>query len=313
MNNQDNSLISDPKGKIFDVSLRILMALIGIFLLSIGTSFLLGGHVGTPPFTATNVGASNMLHIGLGNFQLAFNLIILVVVLFLDHSMIGIGTILNMVLVGYIIQYGNVWYQNTFATNHHMGLLLIIGDLVIGMLLFTFGASLYMCADLGVAPSDAIAPIASSRLHIKYKTARVIQDIAFMICALLVHGSVGVATFVIAFFAGPLINYWTIHVSRPVLHNIHLIAENKTKIRRLGSSLKQAGIISYKTVISWYRETLQTQLSASRYSNHELDEQLDIAKNNLLRAQKIYKSMQDEYDVLTQEKKRRLDATNEKQ
>lgn len=82
---------------------------------------------------------------------------------------------------------------------------------------------------------------------------------------------------------------------------------------RLGSSLKQAGIISYKTVISWYRETLQTQLSASRYSNHELDEQLDIAKNNLLRAQKIYKSMQDEYDVLTQEKKRRLDATNEKQ
>ena len=192
-------------------------------------------------------------------------------------------------------------------------MLLIVGDLVIGMLLFTFGASLYMCADLGVAPYDAVAPIASSRLHIKYKTARVIQDIAFMVCALLVHGSVGVATFVIAFFAGPLINYWTIRVSRPILHNIHLIAENKTKIRQLGSSLKQAGVISYQTVISWYRQTLQTQLSSSRYSNHELDEQLDIAKNNLARAEKIYCSLQDEYNVLEQEKKRRLTMTNEKQ
>lgn len=168
-----------------------------------------------------------------------------------------------------------------------------------------------MCADLGVAPYDAVAPIASSRLHIKYKTARVIQDIAFMVCALLVHGSVGVATFVIAFFAGPLINYWTIRVSRPILHNIHLIAENKTKIRELGSSLKQAGVISYQTVISWYRQTLQTQLSSSRYSNHELDEQLDIAKNNLARAEKIYSSLQDEYNVLEQEKERRMAATNE--
>jgi hypothetical protein len=227
--------------------------------------------------------------------------------------MIGIGTILNMVLVGYIIQYGNVWYQNTFATNHHIRVALNHRRSCYWNAVISFGASLYMCADLGVAPYDAIAPIASSRLHIKYKTARVIQDIAFMICALLVHGSVGVATFVIAFFAGPLINYWTIRVSRPVLQNIHLIAENKTKIRRLGSSLKQAGVISYKTVISWYRETLQTQLSSSRYSNHELDEQLDIAKNNLLRAEKIYKSLQNEYDVLAQEKKRRQAATNEKQ
>lgn len=74
-------------------------------------------------------------------------------------------------------------------------------------LVFTAGSSLYMAPSLGVSPYDAIAPIISTRFHIKYKTARVGQDVCFLVAALIAGGPIGFASIVVAFFAGPLISY----------------------------------------------------------------------------------------------------------
>lgn len=65
-----------------------------------GTTFLRGG---LDSFTAVNTGISNKLGIGLGVYQLAVNLVIFIFILWLDRKQIGIGTILNMVLVGFEI------------------------------------------------------------------------------------------------------------------------------------------------------------------------------------------------------------------
>ena len=74
------------------------MSFIGVAILSMGTTFSRGG---LDPFTAMNTGISNKLGIGLGVYQLAVNLVIFIFILWLDRKQIGIGTILNMVLVGF--------------------------------------------------------------------------------------------------------------------------------------------------------------------------------------------------------------------
>ena len=112
-NTKENSSDSDSThlNKFADVGLRTLMAFVGIAILSSGTTLLREGNVGLDPFTAMNTGLAAKFGTGLGNAQLMANLVIFIFILILDRRKIGIGTILNMTLVGYEIQWLSAVYK----------------------------------------------------------------------------------------------------------------------------------------------------------------------------------------------------------
>ena len=128
-----------------NILLKTLVSFIGVAILSLGTTFLRGGNVGLDPFTAVNTGISNHLGIGLGVYQLSVNLVIFIFIIWLDRKQIGIGTILNMVLVGFEIQWFTTLYHQLFG--YRTSFLIVAADTLIGLLLFTLGASLYMAPD----------------------------------------------------------------------------------------------------------------------------------------------------------------------
>lgn len=88
---------------------------------------------------------------------------------------------------------------------------------VIGIGVFALGASLYMTAALGTAPYDALAPMIVDGTNAKYRLVRVLQDVLFLVLAIVFHGAIGVGTVVTAFFTGPLIEFWTRRVSTPLM------------------------------------------------------------------------------------------------
>ncbi len=92
---------------------------------------------------------------------------IFIFILWLDRKQIGIGTILNMVLVGFEIQWFTTIYHQLFG--YRTTFLIVAADTLIGLTLFTLGASLYMAPDLGAAPYDAIAPIITQRTKLSYR------------------------------------------------------------------------------------------------------------------------------------------------
>lgn len=155
-----------------------------------GTTFLRGG---LDSFTAVNTGISNKLGIGLGVYQLAVNLVIFIFILWLDRKQIGIGTILNMVLVGFEIQWFTTIYHQLFG--YRTTFLIVAADTLIGLILFTLGASLYMAPDLGAVPCKAIAPIITQRTKLSYRTARITQDVLFMVAAVMLLSHIDKRTY----------------------------------------------------------------------------------------------------------------------
>lgn len=155
-----------------------------------GTTFLRGG---LDSFTAVNTSISNKLGIGLGVYQLAVNLVIFIFILWLDRKQIGIGTILNMVLVGFEIQWFTTIYHQLFG--YRTTFLIVAADTLIGLILFTLGASLYMAPDLGAVPYDAIAPIITQRTKLSYRTARITQDVLFMVAAVMLLSHIDKRTY----------------------------------------------------------------------------------------------------------------------
>ncbi|MFE6968468.1 YitT family protein [Isoptericola sp. NPDC057653] len=197
---------------------RAAWALGGVALLALGSAVLLGAHVGVDPFTSANIGVSARLGVGLGPYQLAVNAVLLVPVLVWGRHYVGLGTVINMVMVGFFVQ----WFSALLAPvlPDPPGLLLQAALFVVGIVLFTAGASAYMTAGIGTAPYDAIAPMVVDRTRARYRVVRVIQDLAFVGLAIAFGGPVGVGTVMTAFFAGPLIDFFNERVNKPLLHRL---------------------------------------------------------------------------------------------
>jgi len=201
-----------------DLVRRAVWAVLGIAVLAAGSATLLSASVGVDPFTAANIGGSSRLGIDLGLYQLVVNLLLFVPVLIWGRRYIGLGTVLNMVLTGFFVQ----WFSALLAplVPADPTRLTQAGLFVVGIVLFTAGASAYMTAGIGTAPYDAIAPIVVDRSRVRYRVIRVAQDLIFVALAVVLGGPVGIGTVMTAFFAGPLIDFFTRRVNTPLLHRL---------------------------------------------------------------------------------------------
>ena len=200
-----------------------LVSIIGITLISFGAALSESMNMGLDPFTAINRGASSLLGFSLGNFQLGVNLVILAIVFFMKKSLIGWGTIYNMVLVGYQVEFFNNLFGN-FFTVEEMSLVIRIVITVAAIAVFAFGVAIYMDTELGVSPYDAITPLINDRTGWSYTPVRVAQDLVIVAGAYFLEGPVGIATIITGFFAGPLISFFSEKVSQPIIKKLSLNA-----------------------------------------------------------------------------------------
>ena len=182
---------------------NVLLILIGLVIIGIGASTLRVAGLGVDPFTAMNIGLSSMFGMQLGIFQIIVNAFILFYVYLKNKKAIGLGTILNMLLVGILIQQISTWLQ-PYADSLGGKLL----SLFVGVLIFTFCCALYMATDQGESPYDAIAPTICQQINKPYASVRKAQDLLVLLIGFIAGGPIGIGTIICAFGAGPLISFW---------------------------------------------------------------------------------------------------------
>ena len=200
---------------------KLLFSCIGVVCIALGTTVCRVGNVGVDPFTAMNLGLSALVGMDFDTFQLLVNLVILVAVFALDKWQIGLGTIINMVFVGYLIELFTWLYS--LLPWQPSGLASAGAHLVIGTLLFTLGVSLYLKTRMGVAPIDAVAPVIVARTRFSYTPVRMAQDILVTVVALFAGGPIGVFTVVAAFMTGPLITAWNRVATLRLYRRFHVL------------------------------------------------------------------------------------------
>ena len=207
-----------------DFILRSLASIIGITFISFGAALSESMNMGLDPFTAINRGASSLLGFSLGNYQLGFNILILIIMYMMKRSLIGWGTIYNMVLVGYQISFFAGLFTKLFNVDS-FSLVLRLFITVIAIMIFTLGVALYMDTELGLSPYDAITPLITDRTGWKFTPVRVTQDVLIVLVAYLLGGPVGIATIITGFFAGPFISFFSKNISQPLVAQLNRISQ----------------------------------------------------------------------------------------
>ena len=205
---------------------RILMTLFGVIICAISVGIFKIAALGVDPFQSFMAGLDALVPIKFGTLYVIANAVLLTFALVFDRHYIGIATFINLFLLGYITQFTYEFLQ-TLLTDPSIVTRVIC--LVTGVVIICFGSAFYMTADLGVSTYDAVALIISKTWKKgKFQYVRIATDIVCVILGallfLLSGGSyaqiptiVGIGTMITAFFMGPLIEFFNVHIARPIL------------------------------------------------------------------------------------------------
>lgn len=201
-----------------DFKKKAVIVITSVLCMGFFLSFLIDVNLGTDPCTFMNLTISGLLGLSFGNWQLLLNAVLLVFVLIADRHMIGIGTIANMVLIGYVADFCRyLWSrflpQTIFTAEPSRAVIFALA-----LFGFIVSASFYMNSEMGLAPYDATSAIIGHWMpRIPFHFVRIAYDMLVILIGLLAGGRPNIGTILMAFVLGPMITIVGRYIAR-ILH-----------------------------------------------------------------------------------------------
>ncbi|MFG6334178.1 MAG: hypothetical protein K1W20_01660 [Lachnospiraceae bacterium] len=209
---------------------RIWMTVVGVLVCGFSVGMFNFSVLGLDPFQVFTHGIFAILPKGapgFGTVYAAINLLMLIVIFMADKSKIGLGTVINIFLLGYVVEYSSLLFERLIP---NPSLPVRFAFLLLGIVVMCFSSALYFTADMGVSTYDAVSLIISEKRKWKFQFCRISSDLFCTVVGFIFGATVGIGTVVTAFFMGPLIAFFNRTVAEPMRYGRkkELIAEKKT-------------------------------------------------------------------------------------
>jgi uncharacterized membrane protein YczE len=172
--------------------------LLGLVVFGIGIALMARAGAGLGPWEALHQGIEVRTGIPMGTVSILLGIPILALWWPLGERP-GIGTVLNVVLIGAATNAGNAVIPSPEPQPARLAMMLA-GLLVIGA-----GSGLYLAADLGPGPRDGLMTGIHRRFGWSIRRARTVIEVSVLAAAWLLGGSIGLGTLVFAFGIGPIV------------------------------------------------------------------------------------------------------------
>jgi len=182
---------------------RITRLIVGLFLFSLGSFLTIQANIGLAPWEAFSMGGAYLTHLSYGNIVVITGLIIIVIDLALKEK-IGLGTILNAILIGKfvdLIQYTDSIPQ---MTTIELGLVMLLA----GQVIICIGSYFYIGASLGCGPRDALMVALGKRLpYVPIGAIRGLLEGTVLIIGWLLGAKVGLGTVISVLGIGVILQF----------------------------------------------------------------------------------------------------------
>ena len=197
----------------------VIVMCIGNIILGLGIAIFKFSGLGNDPFSGMVMALSDRAGIEYAVFLIMINTIVFIVEFILGRKLIGLGTFVNALLLGYVVTF---FYNLIVSAAGEPGQLLQrILIVCIGVIVASFGVSMYQLPKQGVAPYDSMSLIMTERLKkIPYFWNRVVTDAFCALMCWLAGGIVGLGTLVSAFGLGPFVQFFDTHFTSKLLEKI---------------------------------------------------------------------------------------------
>lgn len=213
---------------------RIIMTIVGVTFCGVSVGFFKAASFGVDPFTSFVTGVQlNTPLDSYGTIYWIISAIELIAIFLIDKSKIGLGTVINLFFLGYVVEFTQKLLMFICSaensTDINIGIRILF--LIIAIAILAVSSSLYFEGNMGVSTHDAVALIASERQSkISFKYCRIASDVFCLVLGFVlilvgsefdwtaVFGNLNIGTVVTAVGTGPLIAFCRNKIAHPLLY-----------------------------------------------------------------------------------------------
>lgn len=170
----------------------------GLACFGIGVAFMKQADLGLGPWEVLSDGIARQVQVRMGTVIVYIGVVVLLL-WFPLRERPGIGTVLNILLIGNFTNLGLVVIPPAGALPAQ-ALWLAVGILLIGL-----GSALYLGSRLGAGPRDGLMLALCRKTGRSVRVIRTGLEVSVLVIGALLGGTVGVGTLVFAFGVGPVI------------------------------------------------------------------------------------------------------------
>ena len=168
---------------------RFFDLLLGLFLCALGIVLTINANIGYAPWDVFHVGLSLAAGISIGTASIITGLVILAIVAVCGEK-IGLGTILNVILIGVFIDLIMIASIIPMSANYISGVIMLIA----GLIILSVGSYFYIKSAFGTGPRDSLMVFIKRKTNFPVGICRSAVELTATLAGWFLGGMVGIGT-----------------------------------------------------------------------------------------------------------------------
>lgn len=177
--------------------IRLMRLIGGLFLYALGIVVTMNAQIGYAPWDVFHVGVAKTVGISIGNASIIIGLIVVIIAVLLGEK-IGIGTILNMLLIGVFLDILLKLHIIPIANNFFLGIIMM----VVGLFIISLASYFYIGSAFGAGPRDSLMVAITRKTGLPVGVCRGTIELLAALVGWKLGGMIGMGTIISAFVIG---------------------------------------------------------------------------------------------------------------
>lgn len=207
----------------YQITKRIIIYLVGLFLLGFGVSFSIKAELGVSAISSLGYAITLITGISVGTGMFLSNIVYIAMQVILTKKVELKNYVIQMLAMLLLSVFIDITGSMTslLPVAQTMGVRILY--LAASIVIIAFSAFLYLSSRLPVMPYDSLLPIMSKKFSWTLGKAKTIGDLlnvvfSLAVCIVFLHsfGSIGIGTFIAAYFIGKLLGVIMKYLKAPL-------------------------------------------------------------------------------------------------
>lgn len=181
---------------------RLFRLIWGLFLYALGIVFTLKANIGYAPWDVFHVGLAKSIHISIGNASILVGLAVGIICILLGEKL-GLGTVLNMVLIGVFVDIILNLSIIPTLNNFYLGILMVL----VGLFIISLASYFYIGSGFGAGPRDSLMVAFTKKTSLPIGLCRGTLEVLAVIVGWKLGGMIGLGTIISAFAIGFIVQF----------------------------------------------------------------------------------------------------------
>ncbi|RAP77250.1 YczE/YyaS/YitT family protein [Paenibacillus montanisoli] len=185
--------------------LRYFIFFLGLTFFGLGNAIAVKVQsLGLHPWEVLNVALFHRFGFTIGTWSIICGLVLVLIAFVVDRKYINIGTFLNTLSIGPIMDFFLHLNILPHETDHWWLNLLI---LLMGIIISGIGGGIYVAAGIGAGPRDGFMLSISEKTGLSVSRARIVVESTILIIGFILGGPVFIMTFAYTFIQSPIFQF----------------------------------------------------------------------------------------------------------